>query len=91
MSIILDPRLFNFLIMGLYGFAVIRWAVAENFWAAFPSTRRESVMTIQPAQNLFELNTARPARYSVGVSVLVVVGLSVTGWALVGLAIILIF
>lgn len=34
MSALLDPRFFNFLIMGLYGFAVLRWAIAANFWAA---------------------------------------------------------
>jgi hypothetical protein len=49
-------------------------------------------MTIhQPLSNSFEMSTPRPARYSLGMSVLVVIGLSVTGWAAVGLAINLIF
>jgi len=34
MGLLLDPRLFNFLIMGLYSLAIIRWLVAGNFWAA---------------------------------------------------------
>lgn len=34
MSVLLDSRIFNFLIMGLYSLAVIRWLVAANFWAA---------------------------------------------------------
>ena len=34
MSILLDPRLFNFVIMTLYGLNIARWAFAGNFWAA---------------------------------------------------------
>ena len=34
MAVLLDPRVFNFLIMGLYSLAVIRWLVAGNLWAA---------------------------------------------------------
>ena len=34
MTILSDPRLFNFIIMALYAGAVIRWSVAANFWAA---------------------------------------------------------
>lgn len=34
MSILLDPRIFNFIIMGLYGLAVVRWLFAANLWAA---------------------------------------------------------
>lgn len=34
MGILYDARLFNFLIMGLYSFAVVRWLFAANFWAA---------------------------------------------------------
>lgn len=33
-ALLLDPRLFNFLIMALYAFAVLRWAVAGNAWAS---------------------------------------------------------
>jgi hypothetical protein len=32
MSILLDPRIFNFIIMGLYTMNVVRWAIAGN-WA----------------------------------------------------------
>lgn len=34
MSVLLDPRLFNFVIMTLYGLNIARWSVAGNFWAA---------------------------------------------------------
>lgn len=34
MSFILDPRIFNFVIMALYGLNIGRWAFAGNFWAA---------------------------------------------------------
>ena len=34
MSILLDPRLFNFAIMWLYSFAIVRWTLAGNLWAA---------------------------------------------------------
>lgn len=34
MSILLDPRIFNFFIMGLYGLNIARWLVSANFWAA---------------------------------------------------------
>lgn len=34
MTLLLDPRIFNFLIMTLYGLAVTRWLFAGNFWAA---------------------------------------------------------
>lgn len=32
--LLLDPRFFNFVIMGLYGLNIGRWAVAGNFWSA---------------------------------------------------------
>ncbi len=31
LGILLDPRLFNFVIMGLYGAAAIRWGIALKF------------------------------------------------------------
>lgn len=34
MSILLDPRIFNFTIMALYGLNIVRWALAGNFWSA---------------------------------------------------------
>lgn len=34
MAVILDPRIFNFIIMGLYGLNIVRWLFAANFWAA---------------------------------------------------------
>lgn len=34
MRFLLDPRIFNFVIMGLYGLNIGRWSVAGNFWAA---------------------------------------------------------
>lgn len=34
MAVLLDPRVFNFAIMALYGFAVLRWLVAGNLWAS---------------------------------------------------------
>jgi hypothetical protein len=33
-SYLLDPRIFNFAIMTLYGLAVARWLFAGNLWAA---------------------------------------------------------
>lgn len=34
MNLLLDPRVFNFAIMALYAFAVLRWSVEANYWAA---------------------------------------------------------
>lgn len=34
MTYLLDPRVFNFIIMALYALAVCRWAFAGNFWAS---------------------------------------------------------
>ena len=34
LSVLLDPRIFNFAIMSLYGLAVTRWLFAGNLWAA---------------------------------------------------------
>ena len=34
MTWLLDPRIFNFVIMALYGLNILRWAVAGNWWAA---------------------------------------------------------
>lgn len=34
MRLLLDPRIFNFVIMGLYGLNIGRWALAGNFWTA---------------------------------------------------------
>lgn len=31
---LLDARLFNFVIMALYGLNIARWLFAANFWAA---------------------------------------------------------
>jgi hypothetical protein len=33
-SVLLDPRIFNFVIMGLYGLNIMRWSAAGNLWAA---------------------------------------------------------
>ncbi len=44
-------------------------------------------MTIQRFANDFEMVTPRPARYSLGASVLAIFGLSVIGWGIVALAI----
>lgn len=48
-------------------------------------------MTVHELPNTFEMVTPRPPRYSLGLSVLVVIGLSVSGWAAIGIAINLIF
>ena len=34
MNFLLDPRIFNFVIMGLYGLNIGRWALAGNWWSA---------------------------------------------------------
>ena len=34
MTWLLDPRIFNFVIMALYGLNILRWLVAANYWAA---------------------------------------------------------
>lgn len=34
MQFLLDPRIFNFAIMTLYGLAITRWLFAANLWAA---------------------------------------------------------
>lgn len=48
-------------------------------------------MTIHELPIAFEMNTVRPPRYSVGVSVLAVVGLALAGWIGIGVAINAIF
>lgn len=32
MKFLLDPRLFNYLILVLFAFATVRWAFAGNYW-----------------------------------------------------------
>ena len=32
MSLLTDPRLFNYVLMGLYACAAVRWALHENWW-----------------------------------------------------------
>lgn len=44
-------------------------------------------MTIHQIPNCFELVTDREPRYSLGFSVIVVVGLALAGWGLIGLAV----
>jgi hypothetical protein len=34
MNWILDPKIFNYLILGLFAFAVIRWAIERNWGQA---------------------------------------------------------
>ena len=35
MGFLLDPRLFNYVIMTLYGLNIARWALAGLWWNAF--------------------------------------------------------
>ena len=34
MSFLLDPKIFNYLILALFAFATLRWALASAWWEA---------------------------------------------------------